>query len=135
MTSGAGFNDWRDLREFRGVALNESFVLSWRLNGQSLLLDIDLSLLPSHVFYESPRPAERACYRPALLEFPACTILRRCGNGDDAQAGSAFAASLGHGKISDLRRVADGRYVISGRFGDIEIASERPVLSIKETMT
>jgi hypothetical protein len=128
-------NDWRELREFKGVDLSESFVLSWHLSGEVLRLDIDLCLLPSHVFYESPRPAETACYRAAVLQFPACTLLRRQDSTDAAQTAAELAATLGHGKITCFRRVSDGRYEIYGRFGEVELAAGRPILKIRESIS
>ncbi len=126
-------NDWRELREFKAVDLSESFVLSWLLGGEVLRLDIDLCLLPSHVFYESPRPAETACYRAAVLQFPACTLLRRQDNTAE-QTAAEVAATLGHGKITYFRRVSDGRYEIHGPFGKVEIAADRPILNIRQTL-
>ena len=41
--------DWRDLREFKAVDLTQSVILSWELGQESLLIDIDLYLLPGHV--------------------------------------------------------------------------------------
>lgn len=121
-------NDWRDLREFAGVALTASFVLSWEYVGGSLLIDVDLCLNAEHPFYETPRPSEGACIRPATLEFPYCTSLAGGAATGDA---TAVAAALGHGRIFDLRRIGDGRYEISGAFGRVEIASERPLLRLK----
>lgn len=128
-------NDWRDLREFKGVDLSESFVLSWLLRDEILRIDIDLCLLPDHVFYESPRPAESECYRPAVLQFPACTSLRRHGDSDAAQETADVAASLGHGKITRFSRVSNGRYELHGRFGKVEITADRPILNISESMS
>lgn len=133
--SEATSNDWRELREFKGVDLSESFVLSWLLRGELLRLDIDLCLLPSHVFYESPRPAETACYRAAVLQFPACTAVRRQGDNGPATTAAEVAATLGHGKITYFRRVSDGRYEIHGRFGKVEIAADRPILNIRQTLS
>ena len=33
------------------------------------IVDVDLLLQPDHPFYERPRPAEKVCIRPALIEF------------------------------------------------------------------
>ena len=68
--------DWRELREFRAIDMTKSFVLSWNYESESLLIDLDLFLCPDHAFYEEPRPAEKACFRPALLEFPYCSSIR-----------------------------------------------------------
>ena len=59
---------WRDLREFAGVDLAKSFILSWHVEAETLVIDIDLYLEPEHPFYETPRPAEKVCIRAA---YPA----------------------------------------------------------------
>ena len=64
--------DWRQLREFAGVDLTQSFVLSWKSQADTLSIDIDLFLCAEHPFYERPRPAEKVCIRPACIDFPWC---------------------------------------------------------------
>ena len=120
-------NDWRELREFAGVELTDSFVLSWDYAGGALLIDIDVCLAPSHPFYEKPRPAEGACIRAATLEFPYCTSLTAGSGNDPAET----VRTLGNGRIDGLRRTGDGRYEMTGAFGRIEIVSERPLLRLK----
>ena len=76
-----------------------------------------------------PRPAEKVCIRPAVIEFPYCDELR-----SDRVAGKdvvEITGNLGHGAIEDLRVVADGRYEISGEFGTVSIDAERPILRLK----
>ena len=65
--------DWRELHEFNAIDMSKSYVLSWDTDSESLLIDLDLFLCPNHAFYEKPRPAEKACFRPATLEFPNCS--------------------------------------------------------------
>lgn len=124
-------NDWRELREFAGVDLTQSFVLSWEYAAEVLMIDIDLCLNSDHPFYEKPRPAERVCIRPAMLEFPYCTSLSSAGPDVVSADPEQVAAALGHGRIDDLRRTGDGRYEITGAFGSARIASERPLLRLK----
>ncbi len=130
-------NDWRELREFAGVRLDESFVLSWALDGSSLCVDLDLCLAPDHSFYEEPRPSEGKCIRAAILEFPHCRYLARAAEATgvtemDQNAIADKAARLGHGKVEDLRRIGDGRYEIRGSFGRVSLAAERPLLRLKD---
>ncbi len=130
-------NDWRELREFTGVRLDESFVLSWALVRDSLCIDLDLCLAPEHSFYEEPRPSEGKCIRAAILEFPHCTRLaseaRESAAGDMGHAAiAAEAAALGLGKIDGMRRTGDGQYEINGSFGRIQIAAERPLVRLKD---
>ncbi|HEX9853274.1 MAG TPA: hypothetical protein VGA68_09685 [Woeseiaceae bacterium] len=127
--------NWTELREFRAVDLTESFVLSWDAESGSLQIDLDLCLCPEHPFYERPRPKERACYRPAVLEFPHCSGIESAASRGLADAVSCAAAKLAAGKISGLHLIDDGRYEISGAFGRVEIHAERPVLRLKEMTT
>jgi len=122
--------DWSDLQEFHGVDLGRSYVLSWGAESESLLIDVDLYLTPEHPFYEEPRPAEKACFRPALIEFPWCT---RVASREDSRAQNFPGAvrSLGHGRISGLRRTGEGRYEVLGEFGTVDIVAERPMVRLK----
>jgi len=120
---------WRQLREFGDVDLTKSFVLSWHMEGETLVIDIDLFLEPQHPFYERPRPAEKVCIRPACIEFPYCDELQSA-----ASSGSELveiARTFEHGAVEDLCVLDDGRYEISGEFGTVSINAERPILRLK----
>ncbi|MFT5500266.1 MAG: hypothetical protein ACI88G_000394 [Woeseiaceae bacterium] len=122
--------DWTDLHEFFGVDLTQSYALSWHIEKSSLLIDLDLYLKKEHPLYEEPRPAEKACFRPAFLEFPDCTRATTANETNEELA--AVVNTIDPGKIAGLRRVGDGRYEVRGDFGTIEIASDRPLLKIKD---
>ncbi len=126
--------DWRELREFRAIDMTKSFVLSWNYESESLLIDLDLFLCPDHAFYEEPRPAEKACFRPALLEFPYCSSIRSDADSENGRPVADVTANLGHGAIEGLRRIGEGRYEITGEFGHMEIAAGRPLLRLKDTI-
>jgi hypothetical protein len=132
MISPADRTDWRDLREFRHVDLESSFVLGWQLDGDTLCVDLDLHLEPGHVFYEAPRPAEKVCIRPAVLEFPHCESLSRPDDGAGADMG-ALVAALGIGNIESLVVYGDGVYELSGKFGTVVIDASRAVLRLTGT--
>lgn len=122
--------DWRKLREFGDVDIERSFVLSWNYEAGVVLIDIDLLLLPEHPFYEKPRPAEKVCIRPALIEFPFCEAVEASAvPGEDDIA--TIVAGLALGAITGLRLLADGHYEIRGDFGDVEIEAERPLLRLR----
>lgn len=124
--------NWTELREFRAVDLTESFVLSWNTESGSLQIDLDLFLCPEHAFYDRPRPKERACYRPAILEFPYCSRIKSATSHGAGDTVSARTAKLASGRISGLRLVDDGHYELKGDFGTVEIFAERPILRLKE---
>jgi len=122
--------DWRKLREFAGVDLASSFVLSWHFESDTLLIDSDILLLPDHPFYEKPRPAEKVCIRPAIIEFPFCEDVVLDGSSGSSDL-KTFVSELGHGAITGMQRCADGRYELRGNFGTVHIEAERPVLRLK----
>ena len=122
--------DWRKLREFADVDLCKSFVLSWSFQEGVLFVDLDLYLLPDHPYYEVPRPAEKVCIRPAIIEFPYCERINESVRAEGASL-AMLAASLDTGAISGLRRLSDGRYEVTGEFGRVEIEAERPLLRLK----
>jgi hypothetical protein len=118
---------WRLLREFRDVALESSYVLAWKMQGTTLSIDLDVELEAAHAFFEPPRPAEKACIRPAVLEFTDCELVARADD-DRAADPEALVASLGLGRIDDLSVYDDGVYELSGKFGTVIIDAGRPVL-------
>ena len=127
----SGFpTDWRELREFAAVDLSRSFALSWDVHSDALLIDVDVLLTPEHPFYETPRPKEKVCIRPAIIEFPFCERV----TSDEVPAETKPAAAvkrLKNGAITGLRQTGDGRYEISGEFGAVTIEAERPILRLK----
>jgi hypothetical protein len=124
--------DWRQLREFADVDLEGSFVLSWASEAGALMIDVDVLLLPEHPFYEPPRPAEKQCIRPALIEFPFCVAAVLAGAESSTDVAASIAC-LDGGAISGLRLVADGNYELSGDFGIVRIEAERPLLRLKSS--
>lgn len=126
---GSKGTDWRQLREFTAVDLNQSFILSWHFEFELLVIDIDLLLTEEHPLYENLRPAEKFCIRPAIIEFSFCKKI----SVDGSTSGSIdeLAEGLGHGAIEGLQRLNDGRCEIIGSFGTVVITSERPLLRLK----
>ncbi len=130
MTTGNDMVDWRNLREFAGVDIGKSFVLSWGWHRGTLSIDVDLFLTSEHPFYEKPRPREKVCIRPAIIDFPYCELI--VADGHALQPPLADAVSkLRIGAISGLVRERRGPYEISGDFGTVLIDAERPILRLR----
>ena len=125
----SGPTDWRMLREFSAVDLDQSYVLSWHVESETLMIDIDLHLTSEHPFYEKPRPAEKVCIRPAIIEFPFCDAVSVAGGTSSSTV--KIVEGLRHGAIAGLQRHEDGRYEISGEFGTVFVSAERPLLRLK----
>ena len=122
--------DWRKLREFADVDLERSFILSWDFEAGTLQIDVDLLLLPDPPSYEPPRPAEKVCIRPALIEFPYCVAVELPEGGSGGDIATSIAGLEG-GAIRGLRKIADVYYELQGEFGDVLIEAERPLLRLK----
>jgi hypothetical protein len=133
MTASDDITNWTDLREFAAVDLEQSFVVDWGTQGESLLIELDLFLLPEHAFYEEPRPAEGACFRQAVIEFAYCTQVAEPGKESSGKLADAIE-SLKAGRITGLRRAGDGNYEISGEFGTVGIQAERPLLRLMDQL-
>lgn len=129
-TAFASKVDWREFREFAGADLTRSFVLFWELESETLMVDIDLFLTPEHPFYEKPRPSEKACIRPAVIEFPFCDRIESEEIPADTDP-ATMVTKLDHGAIEGLRRLVDGRYELKGEFGVVLLNAERPILRLK----
>ena len=129
LADDADTTSWQELREFADVDLARSYVLSWQAERDTLLIDIDLFLEPEHPFYEKPRPAEKVCIRPALIEFPYVDKCRL----DDMPPRQLIELikNLKHGAIEDLTVSGDGCYEIRGEFGTVSVNAERPILRLK----
>ncbi len=129
MANSVDKTGWRELREFADVDLTKSYVLSWQTERDTLLIDIDLYLENGHPFFEQPRPAEKVCIRPALIEFPH---VDECRLGDSPPRQLAeIVTDISHGAIEDLTVSGDGCYEIRGEFGTVSMNAERPILRLK----
>ena len=130
MAGDDGATDWRKLREFAAVDLTRSYVLSWEFQSGILHVDVDLHLTPEHAFYEKPRPAQKVCIRPAVIEFPYCESVT-ADMVPDTSRPAEVAGELGLGAIEGFRRLADGRNELRGTFGVVVIDAERPLIRLK----
>jgi hypothetical protein len=76
-----------------GVDLSDSFVLTWTVDSDQLLFQLDASLWPENPNYEQPKPGEHTCYKPATLAFLGVV---RLSLPDPIQASAAYD-SVEHG--------------------------------------
>ncbi len=130
MTDSSDYVGWRKLREFADVDLTKSFILSWHVEAGALLIDVDLFLEHGHPFFEKPRPSEKVCIRPAIIEFPRCQSIQP--DGVEAEGSMAdVVATLSLGAIEGLRRFSDGPFEVRGEFGMVHIDAERPIMRLR----
>lgn len=61
--------DYSEDATFRGLRLEDSFLLGLRHFGVSLELEVEFQLTPDHPEWQSPLDGERACYRRGILRL------------------------------------------------------------------
>ena len=113
--------DWREMETFKGVDLNDSFVLEWVEFDRKLEFILDASLWPESPHYRASKPNEYTCYRRASLKFSGYT------NCVGLKAMSAVTPSPpvdgeepDYGNIDVLFKTTRG-FVVEGDFGSVAI--------------
>jgi hypothetical protein len=117
------------LAGFENLYLEDSWVLSIRPVESTLTFEADLVLTESHPLYHDPRAGEQYCYRRGIIEFAHVTELTWTGGGRPPATDATGEQDLGS---FDQFQVEDGRYVISGDFGRIQLAAGPPTVEFVE---
>jgi hypothetical protein len=112
---------WRDMQEFVGVDLEDSFVLGWQHDhaGRRVIFELEASLWPPHPLYETPAQDRHTCYRRGRLVFD--DVLRLAGLRTVVEAKSTTDpdGTVDYGNIEGLC-YEDGVYRFSGDIGEVE---------------
>lgn len=112
--------DWTGLEIFKGIDLNDSFILGWQAEGQRLSFDIELSVWPASEYYENPKEGAYTCYRRALLVFDQIEKCSGLLSMDDAPRSTDASGEIDYGNIDRLV-VIGNRYIVEGDFGQVEV--------------
>ncbi|WP_371664754.1 hypothetical protein [Streptomyces sp. NBC_00280] len=126
-------NDYPTFPGFENVSLEDSYVLDIAVHPGVLTLRLDLLLLPGHLEYLPPLPGERACFRQARVVFSSVRDLHWAGQ---SVIKPAIVASGGadFGSVDSLTCLHGG-YKILGDWGEINLQSDVPSLSIDLALT
>ncbi|MGF1630271.1 MAG: hypothetical protein ACFCUT_12435 [Kiloniellaceae bacterium] len=116
--------NWTDMPAFRHVDLNDSFVLSWKEDGGTLVFEIEASLWPGHPRYTTPPKTDWTCYRKAALIFPRARRVEGMPPMATAPSTTDPDGTIDYGTIDTLQRHEDGSYLLIGDFGEVTIHSE-----------
>ena len=116
--------NWRDMPEFVGVDLEDSWVLGWGYDPAvgRLTFEIEASLWPSHPSYSPPPANEYTCYRRAVLSFEGVMALSGLRDLPDARAHIDPDGTRDYGSI-DVLEYSDGVFHVVGEMGDIEVSA------------
>jgi hypothetical protein len=116
-----------ELPGLQDVYLEDSWVLDVIANPGTVTVELDVVLRETHPFYERPRPGEQYCFRRGGLVFPHVIEVHWTRQG--APAAKDASGERDYGSIDQLESV-DGRFRLSGDFGDLEIVSAKPLLRL-----
>lgn len=107
--------------------LEDSWVLDVAAHPGELQLRLDFVLRESHPAFSRPKPGEQYCYRRGILHFREVRGLTWQGQG--IKPSRDATGELDYGSVDTLL-VDDGRYVIQGSFGEIEVVSDAPAVEL-----
>ena len=113
---------------FEGVALEGSYALDIEAHPGTLVLRLDLLLLPGHPAWEPPKPGDRACFKTATLKFSTVRSLHWVGMGIRQAVDPSGTADFG--SVDSLTRTGH-RYQIEGDWGQIAVEADVPSLSLE----
>lgn len=121
--------DWTEMELFRGIDLNDSFVLGWQLEDDRLVFDLEVSVWPASKYYVAPKDGEYTCYRKAALIFEGVESIQGLVSMSEAPSSTDASGETDYGNI-DALIVRTGGISIVGDFGTVEIAGGTCALSI-----
>ena len=124
--------NWTELEIFEGIDINDSFVLSWRVNGNELVFEIEASIWPKSIYYEKPIKSEYTCYKPAIIKFSNIQDIK--GLKEMSQV-SPLTDSLGEKDYDsiDTLEITNEGFFLEGSFGSVSLLGGDMSFEVKET--
>ena len=113
--------DWTEIEIFKGIDLNDSFVIDWNYSNGELTFDLEASVWPESEFYSKPKNGEYTCYRKATLSFVGTSAVGGLLPKDKVPYSNDPDASIDYGYIDSLCKL-EGAYMLSGNFGSLKIS-------------
>ena len=107
--------------EFKGIMLEDSWVLSWVRFNDSLVFDVEFSLWPEHPQYENPKANEWTCYKRGKLIFEGISSIQGLLDIELVTPTVDPDDEHDYGNIEHLEELASGEFAVVGDFGDVRI--------------
>ena len=111
-------NSYMDI--FKGLDLNDSFVLGWSSTEAAITIKIEASLWPESSLYLKPKSNEYTCYRSCEIKFSCFSSFTGLIDQSEVKPVKDIDGTLDYGNIDSLVRTNQGFKVI-GEFGNLEI--------------
>ncbi len=114
---------------FKGIDLNDSFVLFWKVQPRELRFDLELSIWPSSEYYVKPKEGEYTCYRKAHLTFHNCEEINGILDISQVKPSTDANGEVDYGNIDTLVKTDNG-YSVYGDFGNVAIVGGKMELEV-----
>jgi hypothetical protein len=105
---------------FKGIDLNDSFVLNWSHEDDQLCFELEASIWPESEYYSKPKDGEYTCYRKATLAFAKVQSINGLKAIELAPSTKEPDGTADYGNIDTLRQTESG-FNLSGDFGSVNI--------------
>jgi hypothetical protein len=112
--------DWNRIELFKGIDLNDSFVLNWACENNQLTFELEASIWPESEFYYKPKEGEFTCYRKATLRLANAKSINGLKYIDSVIPTSDPDGSIDYGNIETFIQTTIG-FKLSGEFGDVSV--------------
>jgi len=112
--------EWSQIEIFKGIDLNDSFVLDWSRKNDHLYFELEASIWPDSEYYIAPKKDEYTCYRKATLEFVGVRNITGLKPKESVQSSTDSDGTVDYGNIDDLKAL-EGSFLVVGAFGSITI--------------
>jgi len=112
--------NWTEISLFKGIDLNDSFVLGWSLEPGRLVFELEASIWPESDYYIAAKPNEYTCYRKATLEFVGINEVHGLLPIESVCFAQDPDGSIDYGNIDVLVKL-ESTYQVFGDFGEVEI--------------
>jgi hypothetical protein len=121
--------NWTDMDVFRGVDLNDSFVLNWFLTQDLFVIEIEASLWPKSKFYSAPVNDEYTCYKKASILFQKIKSIEGLIPINTVTPTIDADGSNDYGNIDSLI-LNNAKFHVAGSFGNVVINGGEVTFSV-----
>jgi len=112
--------EWSKVEIFKGVDLNDSFVLDWSHEDDHLSFELEASIWPESLHYSKPKKNEHTCYKRATLRFLGVKEVSGLKPKELVQSTTEPDGLTDYGNI-DLLNVSEDSFILVGDFGSVNI--------------
>jgi hypothetical protein len=106
---------------FKGISLNDSFVLDWSFENNCLSFELEASIWPESKYFVEPKLNEYTCYRKAILQFVNTVSVIGLKLKSAVMSSTDPDGSIDYGNI-DILQLVDGGFELTGDFGNVKIS-------------